>query len=137
MIRHFFTRQFLGFVAVGGLAALLNWLSRFLLSAWLPFPWAVALAYCVGMGSAFVLNSRYVFPGSERSRVLQARDFVLVNLAFFPVVMATSIAVNAWLARLGVPAYREGLAHAIAIAMPMLVTFLIYKFVAFKEKQVG
>lgn len=137
MIRHFLSRQFLGFLAVGGLAALLHWLSRLLLSTWMPFAWAVAMAYGVGMTVAFLLNSVFVFPDSVKPISAQARDFVLVNLAFFPLVWAVSIYVNAGLKALGMNHHSEELAHAIAISMPLLATFLLYKFVAFKGKVDG
>lgn len=134
MLRHFFTRQFLGFLAAGGSAALLHWLSRILVSLWLPFPWAVTIAYFVGMIVAFVLNSIFVFPNSIRPRRLQARDFALVNLAFLPVVWAASIYLNYLLKSGGVLSHSEEIAHAIAISLPLLGTFLIYKFIAFKGK---
>ena len=134
MLRHFFTRQFLGFLAAGGFAALFHWLSRIFLSLWLPFPWAVAIAYFIGMSVAFALNSIFVFPNSTRPRVLQARDFALVNLAFLPVVWAASIYLNYLLKSVGVARHSEEIAHAIAISLPLLGTFLIYKFIAFKGK---
>jgi putative flippase GtrA len=134
VIKYFFTKQFLGFLAVGGGAAFLHWLARLLLSVWLPFSWAVIVAYGIGMLVAFLLNSFFVFPKSKRSKVLQARDFVLVNLSFLPLVWLASMQVNSWLKTLGMMQHSEELAHAIAIAIPMLATFLIYKFFTFKEK---
>ena len=134
MIRLFFTKQFLGFLAVGGLAALLHWVARILLSNWLPFSWAVMIAYAIGMLIAFILNSFFVFPKSKRARLSQARDFILVNLSFLPLVWFTSIQVNNWLKTHGMLSHSEELAHAIAISLPMLVTYLIYKFFTFKEK---
>ena len=133
MIRVFFTRQFASFVAVGGVAALLHWLSRIALSIWLPFGWAVAVAYIIGITIAFVLNSVFVFPRSTRPRAAQARDFVLINLAFFPVVWAIAVGVNRGLVALGMTKHSMELAHAIAIPVPMLATFLLYKFLAFKD----
>lgn len=132
MIRHFVSRQFLGFVAVGLCAAAANWLARLLFAHWLPFAGAVALAYAVGLGLAFVLNSRYVFPASTRPRAAQAREFVLVNLGFFPLVWLASLAFAQALQALGLERGREGLAHAAALALPMLATFLIYKFHTFR-----
>jgi putative flippase GtrA len=134
VIKYFFTKQFLGFLAVGGLAALMHWLARLCLSIWLPFSWAVMIAYVVGMAVAFLLNSLFVFQKSKKARHAQARDFVLVNLSFFPVVWLASVQVNQWLKTLGMISHSEELAHAIAIPLPMLATFLIYKFFAFKEK---
>lgn len=137
MVKYFFTWQFLRFLAVGGLAALMNWLSRLVLSLWLSFPLAVVVAYGIGMLVAFLLNSYFVFPKSVRARHEQARDFVLVNLLFFPVVWFAAIKINNYLVSIGFIKFSHELAHAIAIALPMMATFLMYKFVAFKEKQHG
>ena len=135
MIRYFFTRQFLGYLAVGGIAALLHGLARVVLSLWLPFAWAVVTAYAVGMAVAFVLNSLFVFKRSDKARHKQARDFVIVNLSFFPVVWLASMLLNGLLQRLGMVSYTEELAHAAAVAIPMVATFLIYKFFAFRDTQ--
>lgn len=134
MIKYFLTRQFLEFLAVGGLAALLHWLVRLFLSIWLPFSWAVIIAYAVGIIVAFLLNSFFVFPKSEKARHTQARDFILVNLSFFPLVWLVSVQVNDWLKTIGIMKHSEEMSHAIAISLPMLATFLIYKFFAFREK---
>lgn len=133
MIKHFLTKQFLGFLFVGGLAALLNWLARVLLSIWLPFSWAVAAAYAVGMSVAFLLNSFFVFHKSKKAKHNQARDFVVVNLSFFPLVWLVSIKINDALQAFGWVRHSEELAHAVALALPMVATFLIYKFFAFKD----
>jgi putative flippase GtrA len=127
-----FTRQFALFVAVGLTAAILHWLARYALSRWLPFWLAVALAYGVGMAVAFALNRVLVFPGSRRRMGLQVRDFVIINLAFFPVVWGISLVLAGFvLPWLGVAAHREEVAHAVAIAIPVVATFLLHKFVTF------
>lgn len=136
MIGHFLTRQFLGFVAVGGLAAFLHWLARIILSRWLPFAAAIVLAYLVGMAVAFALNRRFVFPRSDRPLQMQARDFVLVNLAFLPVVLAATILLESLFRSWGL-AFSKAFAHGIAVAIPTLATFLIYKFFAFRETMHG
>ncbi|MDA8752786.1 GtrA family protein, partial [Halieaceae bacterium] len=116
MLRHFLSWQFLGFIAVGVTAALLHWLARIVLSTWLPFSSAVLLAYGVGMAVAFILNSLYVFPDSTEPRNVQVRRFVVINLGFLPVVWACSLLFLRLLEWLGMPAYREALAHGMAIA---------------------
>jgi putative flippase GtrA len=133
VIAHFFTRQFVGFVAAGGTAALLHWLARIALSHWLPFSMAVAVAYVFGMAVAFGLNSFFVFKRSTRPRARQALDFAIINLASFPVVWLASIGLEHALRTMGMVRYTEALAHAIAISLPMLATFLVYKFYAFKD----
>lgn len=137
MIKLFFTKQFLRFLLVGGVAAFLHWLSRIILSNWLSFSWAVALAYGVGMLVAFTLNSFFVFPRSQKPRRTQARNFVMVNLAFFPVVWMASISIDHALQAFGVVLYTQALAHGIAVTIPTLATFLIYKFFAFKDTHYG
>ena len=137
MLRHFFTPQFLKFLIVGALAALLHWLARFILDIWMSFSAAVGLAYCVGMAVAFALNALYVFPHSDKPRVSQARDFVITNLAFFPVVWGIAVIIEKMLRGLGFITHAGNLAHALAIPIPMLATFLIYKFFAFKENNKG
>ncbi len=131
MIRHFLSKQFLGFVAVGGTAALLHWLARILMSEWLSFPVAVCLAYVLGMLVAFVLNKQFIFVRSSRPIRLQIRDFVLINLAFAPVVWVSAVSLNHFFEQVSWSFYPEALAHGIAIALPMLATFLIYKFFTF------
>lgn len=133
MLRLFFTRQFLSFLLVGGGAAVLHWLARFGLSEFMPFAWAVVFAYLIGMAAAFVLNSIFVFPSSTKPRAAQARDFALVNILFLPVVLLVSVGLSAGLKHLGLKHHAEELAHALAIPVPMLATFLIYKFFAFAE----
>jgi len=137
VIKHFLSKQFIQFVAVGLLAALLHWLARIVLSAWMPFSWAVVCAYVVGMAVAFMLNRRFVFPASLRPLRRQARDFVLVNLAFLPIVFGAAILLNRALGWIEADRYREAVAHGIAVAVPMLITFLIYKFFTFKDVRYG
>lgn len=135
MIRHFFTPQFVLFLGVGSTAALLNWLSRILLSEWVSYSLAVIIAYGLGMTCAFILNRIYVFPKSKRPMNKQMRDFALTNFAFMPVVWLTAIILVEFIPYIIITPYTEEIAHAIAIAVPMFATFLIYKFIAFKVDQ--
>lgn len=122
---------------MGGLAALLHWLARILLSLVMPYGWAVFIAYGVGMAIAFALNSLYVFPASDKPVQKQARDFLAINLAFLPVVWFAAMQLNTMLISLGVERYSEEMAHAVAISFPVMATFLLYKFFAFREKYYG
>ena len=134
MIRHFLSVQFLLFLFVGVTAAVLNWLARYVLDIWLSFPLAVALAYFVSIAAAFVLNRKYVFPTSTRPVQKQARDFVMVNALFFPVVWVASIWIRQFLIENEIVRNADGIAHGLAISIPAFVTFLIYKFIAFGSK---
>ena len=133
MVRHFFTRQFVSFVLVGGISAFLHWLARIALSYWVSFPVAVFLAYGVGMAVAFTLNALYVFPDATGSRATQGRNFVLTNLGFLPVVWGVALLAE-WVFGHWLPQrIAEAAAHGVAVVTPMFATFLIYKFFAFKD----
>jgi len=137
MLKLFLTRQFGSFLLVGVTAALLHWLARIGLSQFLSYSRAVVLAYGVGMSVAFILNKYFVFPLSDKPVHRQVRDFVLINTSFFPVVWGVSLGLNNWFRDLGLVLYSRELAHAIAISLPVLGTFLLYKFVAFRERYHG
>jgi putative flippase GtrA len=132
LIRHFLSRQFLAFLAVGGTAALANWFSRMLIGQWLSFSWSVIAAYAVGMTVAFLLNSVFVFPGSDKSWQRQAFGFAAVNFAFAPVVWAASLLLERGLMRAGMIRHTQPIAHGVAVLIPAVATFLIYKLVVFR-----
>ena len=80
MIRHFFSRQFLGFVLTGGIAAAVNFGSRILYNQWMVFSPAVVVAYLTGMVTAFFLARMLVFTESSQSPRRSGSFFVLVNI---------------------------------------------------------
>ena len=96
------------------------------------YPIAVFVAYLLALACAFILNKYYVFPKSDRPLNKQMRDFFLTNLAFLPVVWSAAIMLAKFMPHILATQYTEEIAHAIAIAIPMFATFLIYKFIAFR-----
>lgn len=91
------------------------------------------MAYPVGMAIAFLLNRKYVFPGSLKTTQEQMRGFVLINLLFFPIVFLLSIGLKKIFFLCGFVEYAEFVAHGIAVAAPTLITFIAYKVYAFKD----
>lgn len=134
MIKHFFTKQFLLFIVMGGAAAFINWISRIIFSNWMSFYLAVFYAYGLGMTVAFTLNSMFVFSRSKKPKRKQARDFMIVNLISFPIVLLSSITIEHLLLEYGFINYRQAIAHGLALIVPILGVFLIYKYFAFNEK---
>lgn len=133
MIKHFLTKQFLKFLLVGGSAALVNWVARIIINIWTDFSTAVVAAYVFGMAAAFILNRIYVFPESNRHIDKQIRDFAVTNFIAFWIVWFMSIVIKSLLELyLGFYSYSAEVAHFLALSAPMLVSFLIYKFIAFK-----
>ena len=134
--RQFFTRQFLCFAGIGIVAAALNWGSGRLFALVTSFSFSIELAYGVGVASAFVMNRLWVFPGSPRPMVQQIVWFMGVNLLFFPIVWGVSVALgNYVLPWLGMRDLAEPLGHAAALAFPMILTFLIHKFLTFAKEE--
>ena len=125
--------QFAKFLFVGGFAALLHWFARFFLEFYVSFSFAVGMAYGVGMLVAFILNAVLVFPASNRPRRNQIQDFIIINLSFFPVVWLFTILIKRFLENFSIIPWPGGISHALAIMIPTLVTFLLYKYLAFRE----
>ena len=133
MIRYIFTKQFLGFLTVGGLAAFIHWGARIILSLWLSYSLAIIIAYIIGMMTAFLLNRIFVFKRSNRTLAQQAKGFIWINLLFFPVVWFAAVKINDGLNNFGLYSYSKEIAHGIAVAVPMIATFLFYKLIAFRD----
>ena len=124
---------FIRFVATGGIAALVNFGSRFVFDVVVPYSVAIVLAYLCGMVTAFLLAKVFVFTGSTRSTAHSALWFTLINV----VAVAQTWVVSMGLARLVFPAigfefHPEAVAHAIGIVVPVFTSFLGHKHLSFK-----
>lgn len=108
------------FVVVGGLAVTATLLLQLAFSLMAGFSVTVTLYYLVGVFVAFALNRRLVFTHSQQLIRTQASEFLLTNLAFLPLVLASSIGLD--------PAqHSQVLAHLIAPGIPAVLTCFIYK----------
>lgn len=121
------------FLLAGGVAAAANYASRFAFSLWFAFPAAIALAYCVGMVTAFVLMRRYVFQAHGRDLAPQIVKFALVNALALLQTMAVSLVLARWvLPSVGITDRAEALAHAVGVAFPVLTSYVLHKQATFK-----
>ncbi|WP_045728464.1 GtrA family protein [Xanthomonas sp. GPE 39] len=126
-------RQFIGFVAAGGIAAAANFSSRILLSHWLAYVPAIALAYLIGMTIAFVLNRQFVFEKSATALHKQAFWFVTVNMIAILQTIAISLLLAHWIFPLiGFHFYPETIAHAAGVITPIFTSFIGHKHLSFK-----
>jgi putative flippase GtrA len=124
---------FLRFLACGGIAAGVNWLSRFAWSLFLPFGMAVTAAYATGMVVAFFLFRRYVFPGSTAPMRDQAWRFLMINLVGMAVTYAVAqLLVFHLFPAIGMTFHAEALGHAIAILAPVATSWAGHKMVTFR-----
>ena len=126
--------EFLRFLLAGGVAALANIASRLLLSTVMPFEAAVALAYLVGMGTAFLLMRSFVFGATQSGPGAELGRFALVNLVALFTVWLVSVA----LARIVFPAtgftwHAVTIAHVIGVLSPVVVSFWGHKAFTFRR----
>lgn len=126
------SRQFVKFLLTGGVAALVNLGSRYLLNEVVDFEVAVALAYLLGMVTAYVLARLFVFEASGRSVASEFKRFTIVNL--FSLVLVWSISVG--LARLVFPAigfawHADDVAHFIGVMAPAIASYFGHRFYTF------
>jgi putative flippase GtrA len=130
------SRQFGLFIVAGGVAALIHWGSRIWLNEFVEFKLALVLAYVIGIATAFMLNKLMVFPGSGRALRAEINYFVLFNVAAFPLVWGASVFLADYaLPELGISLHVREIAHAIAIALPLVLNFYLHKFITFREME--
>ncbi len=127
--------QFLKFLVTGGIAALVNLLSRYALNHVMSFEAAVVVAYLLGMATAYLLARRFVFDASGRPVASEVRRFVLVNLVALGFVWAISVG----LARIVFPAigmtwHADDIAHLIGVLAPAVTSYIGHRFYTFARK---
>ncbi len=129
-------RQFLLFVLSGGVAALVNIVSRVGFSQLLRFELAVLAAYGVGMVTAYVLARRFVFAANRQSVRRSFAAFALVNLVAVLQTWLVSIGMRYLLLPLiGVTALVDLIAHGCGVIVPVFTSFLGHKHISFRESR--
>jgi putative flippase GtrA len=127
------TRVFL-FVAIGGFAALVNFVARILIDRTTSYEVAIVLAFPIALTTAFLLNRALVFDGRHGDWRTQFWRFLLVNLVALVQVFVVSVA----LARFAFPAIgftwrAHTVAHAIGLASPILTSYWAHKYFSFSK----
>lgn len=130
------SRQFGLFLVAGGVAALVHWGSRIWLNQFVHFKLALVFAYAIGIATAFTLNKVMVFPESGRALRAEINYFVFFNVAAFPLVWGASVFLADYaLPRFGLSWHVREIAHAIAIALPLVLNFYLHKFITFRAME--
>jgi energy-coupling factor transport system substrate-specific component len=120
------------FLLAGGGAAAINWLVRFPLSWAMPFFVAVLIAAIIGMVVGFTLYRGFVFPGSGRPVLLEARDFFGVNVVSSGAVALLAVAFLYLAVQLGADIQMaEGVAHAAAIGLGAVLNYFGHSLITF------
>ena len=126
--------RFLRFLLAGGIAALVNLVSRYLLSTTLSFRWAVLLAYLIGMAVAWVLMRLFVFDASQRHWGSELARFTIVNVVSASLVWTVSVT----LAEIAFPDWGYHFhpletAHFIGVLLPAITSYIGHKHFSFAK----
>lgn len=133
MIQHFFSREFIGFLIAGGIAAMVNFLSRIYFNQYVSFSSSVLLAYLVGMVTAFILAKLFVFKASTQSIRRSVLFFIFVNVLAIAQTWLISMGLNFYiLPALGFEKYVPEISSAIGIVFPVFTSYLGHKYWSFK-----
>lgn len=130
--------RFVRFLLTGGVAALVNLGSRYLLNAFMNFEAAVAVAYLAGVVTAYVLAKIFVFDKSGSAVATEFRRFVIVNVVSFAVVWGVSVGLAIYF----FPAVRfrwhaEAIAHFIGVLSPAVVSYFAHKHYTFRAAEIS
>ena len=116
--------QFTRFVVLGGLAALVNFGSRFLFSLAMPFEAAVVCAYALAAATGFILFRLFVFPGSGRPLSQQSIAFLIVSAAGMALTWIVSVGLLRFVfPAIGFSGPREAVAHAVGLSVPIITSY--------------
>ena len=129
----YFTRQFLYFIFSGGTATILNWSSRIIFRFYLDLIPSAAISYFLGLICAFLLYRRFVFPFSQVPIKTQSIRFLLIQFSVMPFVLIIFSQLSLILSNTELGSFSEPLAYALSLLTTPLITFILYKFFAFKN----
>jgi putative flippase GtrA len=127
------------FLLAGGLAALINFGSRFVYNLFVDFSTAVVLAFITGLTTGYLLNKKYVFTSSANTVVQEIGWFVLINL----LALAQTWGLSVYLVQV-LPGYLstdtqarrelvEAVAHGAGVLLPVFTSYLGHKYLTFRE----
>lgn len=122
-------KEFFKFLLTGGLAASVNFGSRFIYSLFLDFSVAVIVAYVTGMVVAFWLFSTRVFQAPKTSKYQAMFRFTVVNL--FGILQTWLVSV--WLlGMLGQSELNEAIAHLAGMSLATVSSYFGHRLYTFR-----
>jgi len=136
MINSFLSKQFVFFLVAGGIAALVNFISRILFNQWASFSTAIILAYLCGMTTAFILSNLFVFKENKQTLGNSIFYFCIVNLAAIAQTWVISMLLAYKLLPLiGVEEFVPEIAHMVGIIIPVFTSYIGHKRWSFSEQE--
>lgn len=127
------SRDFLLFLLIGGLAALVNLVGRIIFNLVVDYQLAIILAYPPGMAVAFLLNRHFVFRADAHPAVGQIVRFALVNVMSLAQIWIVSVGLVDWaFPAIGFTWHAETIGHAIGLGSPALTSYFAHKHFSFR-----
>ena len=125
--------RILRFAVAGGIAALVNFLSRIALDGTMSYAASIVVAYVIGMATAFLLNRIFVFKGSPNSITSQAGWFVVINvLAVLQTVLVSLLFARVVFPWISMTFRPETVAHAIGVVVPIVTSYFGHSKLSFR-----
>jgi len=126
--RHRFAR----FLVVGGIAALVNILSRIGFNLVMSYEAAIVFAYLCGMTTAYGLNRLFVFSPSGRAVYDEYLRFTIVNLVALTLVWTVSVGLAFYLfPAIGFTWHAETVAHIVGVTVPAVTSYFGHRYFSF------
>ena len=127
------SKELLRFLFAGGIAAIVNFLSRVIFNLWFDFSVSVYLAYIAGMLTAFFLKKQFVFAKSRQPISHSIVFFILVNLVAFLQTFAVTMALLHYvLPYFSVIIMTHEISHAVGILAPVITSYIGHKRWSFR-----
>jgi putative flippase GtrA len=126
--------RFTRFLLTGGVAAIVNLVSRYFLNFLISFASAVAVAYLFGMVTAYVLGRLFVFERSGRTVADEFWRFTVVNLFAAAQVWVISVGLGEYVfPASGFRWHPLDVAHLIGVAAPVFTSYLGHRHFSFAK----
>ena len=134
MISFFRSREFFYFIFTGGIAALVNIISRFIFSFFLNFTLSILFSYLIAMLLAYYLARSFVFKKSKKPIASSLAVFSLINLLAICQTLFISLITREYLSGKFVNfQYINFISHTLGVVTPVFTSFIGHKYFSFKE----
>ena len=131
ILRKMFHNQFVIFLFTGGIAALVNFVSRIILNLWISFEASVVIAYIIGMVVAYLLFRKIVFK-KDVPIIKSSIKFVIVNIVGIILTYYVSVYMYFILKNYDIMFVKE-ISHFVGISVPAISSFIGHKYFSFKN----
>lgn len=124
--------EFAQFIAIGGAAAGVNLVARYLLNFAVPFEAAVLIAYLIGMVAGFAMFQILIYRGVSMMQPHRIVRFAWVNLFGATLAWAvSSVMAREFLPAIGWAWHPFEIAHLAGVAAPAISSYFLNKYYTF------